>query len=122
MDETDRQSAKPSFAGLIYPVTSADHMRVGAGGAARFDTPRRVGPDTPPLFIVQALDDPVVPLAEPMAMLLAAREAKVPVEAYFLERGGHGFGPAFLSRDLPGSRWPELFDLWMRTHVNGMPK
>ena len=72
-----------------------------------------------PLFIAHALDDPIVPLHQPMAMLTAAREAGIPVEAHFFERGGHGFGPAYLSRELPGSRWAELFDLWMRTRLSG---
>ena len=117
VDAADQGSARPYFAGLIYPVTSGGRMRIGTQGAARFDTPARVMHDTPPLFIVHALDDPVVPLSEPMAMLTAAREAGVPVEAHLLERGGHGFGPANLPPDSPGARWPDLFDRWMRGHV-----
>ncbi|KQM67831.1 esterase [Sphingomonas sp. Leaf17] len=113
VDATDRQNARPAFAGLVYPVTSADLMRVGTGPAARFDPVRRVGRDTPPIFIVHAIDDPVVPFSEPMAMLVAAREARVPVEAHFLQEGGHGFGPSYLAASLPGSDWPVLFDRWI---------
>jgi hypothetical protein len=32
-----------------------------------------------------------------------------------LAQGGHGFG-LHLSRDNPGSRWPDLFALWMKQH------
>lgn len=114
IDAADDLDARPAFAGLAYPVTSGDLMRVGTGPAGRFDPKRRLGrQNTPPLFIVHALDDDVVPFSEPMGMLTAAREARVPVEAHFLQQGGHGFGPKYLSPDLPGSRWPELFDLWM---------
>lgn len=114
VDLADEQSARPAFAGLVYPVVSGDRMRVGAGPAARFDASRRVRRDTPPIFIAHALDDPVVPLSEPMSMMTAAREAGVPVEAHLFESGGHGFGPLYLPRDMPGSRWPELFDVWIR--------
>ena len=113
VDAADELDARPAFVGLAYPVTSGDRMRVGTGPAGRFDPKRRLGERTPPLFIVHALDDPVVPFSEPMDMLTAAREAHVRVEAHFLEQGGHGFGPKYLSADLPGSRWPTLFDLWM---------
>ncbi|WP_174297368.1 alpha/beta hydrolase [Sphingomonas bacterium] len=113
IDAADEMDARPAFAGLAYPVVSGDLMRVGTGPAGRFDTRRRLGEHTPPLFIVHALDDPVVPFSEPMGMLAAAREARVPVEAHFLQQGGHGFGPRYLSPDLPGSHWPVLFDLWM---------
>lgn len=113
VDAADKLSARPAFAGLVYPVVSGSLMRVGKYPSARFDAPQRVGHDTPPIFLVHALDDPVVPAREPIAMMEACRAADVPVEAHFFAEGGHGFGPAYLSPDKPGSRWPELFDLWM---------
>jgi acetyl esterase/lipase len=114
IDAADDQPARPAYAGLIYPVITGDRMRVGALGAARFDTDRRVTRDTPPIFIAHALDDPVVPAAQPMAMLAACQAARVPVEAHFFQEGGHGFGPAYLPPELPGSRWPQLFDLFVK--------
>jgi len=112
-EPVDATDARPAFAGLVYPVISGDLMRVGTGPAARFDPARRLGRETPPLFLAHAMDDPVVPFAEPLSMLVAAREARVPVEAHFFGEGGHGFGPRYLAPTLPGSRWPELFDLWI---------
>lgn len=114
IDASDDLPARPAYAGLVYPVITGDMMRVGALGAARFDTDRRVNRATPPIFIAHALDDPVVPAAQPMAMLAACQAARVPVEAHFFQEGGHGFGPSYLSPDLPGARWPELFDRWIR--------
>lgn len=114
VDAADERSARPAFAGLVYPVVSGSLMRVGKFPSARFDAPGRVRPDTPPIFITHALDDLVVPVREPLAMMEACRSAGVPVEAHFFGEGGHGFGPAYLSADKPGSRWPELFDLWMK--------
>jgi acetyl esterase/lipase len=117
IDAADKQSARPAYAGLVYPVTSGDYMRVGKFPSGRFDAALRVNRDTPPLFIVQALDDPIVPLSQPMAMLTAAKTAGVPVEAHFFQEGGHGFGPAYLAKDLPGSLWPDLFDKWMARNL-----
>jgi acetyl esterase/lipase len=114
IDAADEAPARPAFAGLVYPVISGDVMRVGKNAAARFDTNRRVRRDTPPLFIVHALDDPLIPLAEPLAMVQAAQAAGVPVEAHLFQEGGHGFGPGYLPADLPGSRWTELFELWIK--------
>lgn len=113
IDAADAGTARPAFAGLVYPVISADMMRVGTVGAARFDTDRRVRPDTPPIFITHALDDPIVPAAQPLSMLAACQAARVPVEAHFFQQGGHGFGPAYLPPELPGSHWPRLFDAWI---------
>lgn len=120
LDTADELSARPAFAGLVYPVVSGSLMRVGKFPSARFDAPQRVGRDTPPVFIAHALDDPVVPAREPIAMMEACRSADIPVEAHLFAEGGHGFGPAYLPADMPGSRWPELFDLWM-TRVLARP-
>jgi acetyl esterase/lipase len=114
VDAADAGSARPAYAGLVYPVITGDLMRIGRLPAARFDTDRRVHRDTPPVFIVHALDDPGVPAAQPLAMMAACQAAGVPVEAHFLQEGGHGFGPAYLAPELPGSRWPELFDRWTK--------
>jgi acetyl esterase/lipase len=114
VDDADASDARPAFAGLIYPVVTGDRMRVGARSAARFDTNRRVRRDTPPIFIAHALDDTTVPVSEPMAMLTACQAAQVPVEAHFFQQGGHGFGPAYLPPELPGSQWPLLFDAWTK--------
>ena len=118
VDAADDGSAKPAFAGLIYPISSGNYMRVGKYPSARFDAAERVHRlATVPLFIAHALDDPIVPLHQPMAMLTAAREADIPVEAHFFQEGGHGFGPMYLAKDLPGANWPTLFDAWTKRTV-----
>lgn len=121
VEAADEQSARPAFAGLIYPVTSGDRMRIGKLPSARFDAAKRVSrpappwnAGTPPIFIVHAVDDPAVPFDSPAAMLNACREVGVPVEAHFVQEGGHGFGPRYLAPDLSGSHWPEWFELWMK--------
>jgi acetyl esterase/lipase len=128
VDAADRLSARPAFAGLIYPVTS---MAVGlTHGGSRDNllgpkpTPQliaarsplqHVSAATPPCFLVHAFDDDTVPIANSLAWATACKKAQVSVEAHLLAEGGHGFG-FHLPRDNPGSRWPDLFALWMRKH------
>ncbi|TPG13824.1 alpha/beta hydrolase [Sphingomonas koreensis] len=130
IDAADRQSAKPAFAGLLYPVINSV---LGLSGGtyknllgptpdpaitARYDTDKRVTADTPPLFIAQALDDGTVDPQNSLAMLASARAAKVPVEAHLFEKGGHGFGPKRMAPDAKtAALWPQLFSAWMRTQM-----
>jgi acetyl esterase/lipase len=126
VDAADRLSARPAFAGLVYAVTG---MRPRANGGwsggpllgegrdeavieARSPV-RHVRAETPPCFLVHALDDPVVQLENSTEWIAACRAAKVPVEAHLFAEGGHGFG-LHLPKDLPGSQWPDLFASWIR--------
>jgi acetyl esterase/lipase len=125
VDLADRQSARPTFSGLMYAVSNVDPGRSHGGSRAnllgpnpdramerRYAIDRRLTASTPPLFLVHAEDDDVVPVLNSLDMLAAARAAGIPVEAHILEKGGHGFGTR-LPRTLPGSLWPELFDRWV---------
>lgn len=131
VDAADSQSARPAFSGLVYPVTSLGASTAHRGSTemllgpspepatvARYDTPRRVAADAPPLFLVHATDDGVVPLEQTLAMIAAARAAKVPVEAHLFERGGHGFGALFAPERSPARLWTDLFERWTRETVS----
>lgn len=128
VDAADRQSARPAFVGLVYPVaTLAPGMTHGGSRnsllgpdpspslvAAR-SPEQHVTAAVPPCFVVHAMDDPLVPVDNSLAWIAACRSAKVSVEAHLPAAGGHGFG-LHLPRDNPGSRWPDLFALWAREH------
>jgi acetyl esterase/lipase len=127
VDAVDRLSAKPAFVGLIYPVTtlgaethggSRDHL-LGANASSELIGARsplqHISPATPQAFVVAAFDDDTVPVDNSVNWISACRKTKVSVEAQLLAAGGHGFG-FHLPRDNPGSRWPDLFALWMRKH------
>jgi acetyl esterase/lipase len=128
VDSADALSARPAFAALIYPVTSLEPGLAHGGSrdnllgkdpspqsiAARSPL-EHITAETPPSFVVQAFDDDTVPVADSIAWVGACEKAKVSVEAHLLAQGGHGFG-FHLPRDNPGSRWPDLFGLWMRRH------
>lgn len=127
IDAADSLSARPAFAGLIYPVTtlgaethggSRDNL-LGISASTELIAARspvlHVTAATPPSFVVAAFDDGTVPIDNSFEWIDACRRAKTSVEAHLLAQGGHGFG-FHLPRDNPGSRWPDLFALWTRQH------
>ncbi|MEO5774070.1 MAG: alpha/beta hydrolase [Sphingomicrobium sp.] len=128
VDAADRQSARPAYSALIYPVATLDPKITHKGSfdnllgknpsealiAAR-SPERHVTSATPPSFVVHAFDDGAVPIANSLRWIEAAQAAKVPVEAHLFTEGGHGFG-FHLPKELPGSRWPDLFSVWLRKH------
>lgn len=124
VDAADRQSARPAFAGLIYAVSNVDPGRSHGGSRAnllgpspdpamerRYAIDRHIVPATPPLFLLHAEDDNVVPVLNSLDLLAAARAARIAVEAHIVQRGGHGFGLR-LPRTMSASLWPDLFDRW----------
>lgn len=125
VDSTDQLSARPAFAGLVYPVVSlaarnGDARLSGMLGAglsqAILDarTPvRRLTADAPPSFLVHAFDDPLVSIDNSLEWIAACRAVKRPVEALLMATGGHGFGLG-LPKETSGAAWPDLFARWIR--------
>lgn len=124
VDSADALSARPDTTGLIYPVIGHEAGTGHAESSLRLlgETPSpqlvakrspdlHVGPQTPPVFLMHALDDPAVPVENSLRMLRALRGAGRPVEAHLFEEGGHGFGLGMPS--LPVSQWIELFARWL---------
>jgi acetyl esterase/lipase len=128
VDAADQLSARPAFVGLVYPVISLDSKDtngnsgpnlLGPDPSAELVAARspalHVSKDTPPSFIAAAMDDGLVLPPNSLSWIDACLRAKTPVEAHLFSEGGHGFG-LHVPKDLPGSRWPDLFALWMRKH------
>lgn len=128
VDSVDALPARPAFVGLIYPVISLD-PKISLGNSI----PNLLGPkpspalvqkrspashvtsETPPSFIAAAFDDGLVLIDNSLEWIDACRRAKTSVETHLFAEGGHGFG-LHLPNGLSGSRWPDLFALWMRKH------
>jgi acetyl esterase/lipase len=128
VDAADQQSARPAFTGLIYPIATLDpdathaetrnNLLGKAAPAALVEArspERHLSSRSPASFVAHAFDDPLVPVENSLRWISACRQAKVSVEGHLFAQGGHGFG-LHLPRANPGSRWPELFSLWMRAH------
>ena len=105
LDDMDKISSRPDFAVVIYPGG------VVAKGSSQLSPEIHVTDKTPPMFIVQADNDPVDP-RNAAYLYLALHEAKVPAELHIYSQGGHGFG---LGK--PGSSsaaWPAACEAWMK--------
>jgi acetyl esterase/lipase len=126
VDAADRLSARPAYAGLVYPIVSLTPRDSGTGAIEKLTGPNpptaiiaarspllKVRKDVPPSFLVHATDDPVVPVEHSIRWLTACRAAGAKCEAHIFAEGSHGFGLT-LPDNQPGSRWPELFALWLR--------
>lgn len=125
-DRVDALSARPDLAGLVYPVISleADFTHAGsrdnllgpgasAASLRAASVDRRVGPDTPPVFLLHASDDGLVPAANSLALYSAMTATNRPAELHLFDEGGHGFGVR-LPRTMPAAAWPELFHAFGR--------
>ncbi|MES2339110.1 MAG: alpha/beta hydrolase [Pseudomonadota bacterium] len=127
VDAADALDARPMIAAPIYPVISMEapiaHMgsRTKLIGAEPTDSfiaehspDQQVSKTTPPCFLAHAEDDPVVPVANAIALHSALKAAGVPVEMHLFEKGGHGFGWGRRTLGLPEHLWPELFLAWAK--------
>lgn len=127
-DEADRQDARPDIAALIYPVVSLEAPFTHGGSRdallgpnataemrSKRSVERRVDATTPPLFLVHAADDGLVPPANSIALFNAAETIKRPVALHIFPDGGHGFGVR-LPPELEGAVWPDLLTTFARRH------
>ena len=70
-----------------------------------------VPPEAPPLFVLVADDDPLVPAAESLRLYSDWKAAGRPAELHVYAKGGHGFG--MRPQGLPIDRWIERFADWL---------
>jgi len=125
VDDADQVSARPDFAALAYPVitlqppydnTVTRRSLIGEHpspeASAEWSVETHVGSGCPPVFLVQADDDPIANPENTRIMEKACQRAGVPVERHALPSGGHGFGmggPATAS-----AQWPAWYQDWLR--------
>lgn len=102
IDAADTQPIRPDFALLIYPGFMADTQ-----GKPAPELP--VTPAIPPLFIAQAEDDKLI--AGTKIFHAAVQAARLPVEAHFVTKGGHGHG---LRGAGPLAEWPKQAVEWLK--------
>ena len=116
-DPIDRESSRPDFMILSYPVITFEepYLHRGSRNALLGNNPdlaliellsneRQVTKDTPPAFLFHTSDDPVVPVENSIAFYSALRKAGVPAEMHIYEHGPHGVGLAKKYPELSTSR------------------
>jgi len=125
-DPVERESCRPDFMILMYPVISfvdstthvgSREALLGKNPAASlissFSSELQVRGDTPPAFLVHASDDQAVPVRNSLLMYEALHSKGIPVEMHVLTEGGHGFGLGVANPHV-GS-WTENLRLWLRS-------
>ncbi|MCU5773174.1 alpha/beta hydrolase [Erwiniaceae bacterium BAC15a-03b] len=123
-DKLDSLPAYADRAALIYPIitlekpyshSSTHRLLVGphasAADNAAWSVQNYVNAHTPPLFLVQALDDPISNPDNTLIMSAACRKAAVPVEMYRYADGGHGFGMG--RAGTATMQWPSHYKTWL---------
>jgi len=125
-DAIDKESARPDFLVLAYPVITMGLPDTHKGSEKYLlgDNPdptlveqmsleKRVTKDTPPTFLYTTTDDGTVPVMNSVKFYSALIANKVPAEMHIFAHGPHGTGLAPGFPDLKG--WPDLLATWMRS-------
>lgn len=123
-DPVQKQSCRPDFMVLMYPVISftADCCHTGSREALLgknpspelvnyFSNELQVSDDTPPAFFVHADNDTGVPVENTLLMYEALRKKKIPAELHILTEGEHGFGLGGSNNHI--ASWSENLKLWL---------
>lgn len=120
----DRESSRPDFAILVYPVVT---MGESTHGGSRknllgnnptpelvelFSNEKQVTKQTPPIFLAHAVDDKPVPIKNSQDLYAALQSQKIPSKLLELPSGGHG---------LNGYKGP-MWDAWQKQSLEWLAK
>ncbi|WP_298864461.1 GDSL-type esterase/lipase family protein [uncultured Gimesia sp.] len=120
----DRQSSRPDFGILVYPVvTMGKHTHKGSRKNLLgpdpsqklidlFSNEKQVTAQTPPVFLAHALDDKPVPPVNSQVFFQTLQAKKVPAKYLELPSGGHG---------LNGYKGP-MWDAWQTQSLEWLAK
>jgi acetyl esterase/lipase len=121
-DPVERESSRPDWAGLFYPVITMRDGYVHPGSRENLLGPnpseslmddvsneRAVSLSTPPTFIVHSADDSVVPVENSLEYAMALADHRVPFEMYVPQDGSHGFG---IGEAGHATDWRDMFARW----------
>lgn len=126
MGEKASADGKPNFSILIYPVISFQPAISHGGSRDNLLGPEKseelikyysnelqVSDETPPAFLVHAMDDTGVPVENSIEYYLALKKKKIPAEMHLYPKGGHGYG---MRTEGKGSlaNWPAAMEGWLK--------
>jgi acetyl esterase/lipase len=132
-DPVEKQSSRPDYAILVYPVISLDTSFTHIGSRDHLLGPNpdpvlvknlsndlQVTPHTPPTVLVHAADDDGVPIEHSRRMHAALQKAGVATELHEYPKGGHGFGHGpneYNNNEPPG--WLDRVYAWIKARGFG---
>lgn len=119
----NKTNLRPDFLVLVYPVISMDSKvtHIDSRKALLGEKPSNerikffsnelhVTANTPPTLLLHAVDDKLVDVKNSLLFLEALKQANVPVEAQFFEKGDHGFFR------IPRDRWQKPIMDWLASN------
>ncbi len=119
------KAERPAFMLLGYPVVTMDSTYTHKGSRNNllgktptdelvklYSNELQVTKKTPPTFIVHAVDDASVPVANSENLKKALDAHHVPVKMVLYDKGGHGFG--MRKRNIPVDNWTDELQSWMK--------
>ena len=122
--KSQNEVENPDFSGLIYGVTNLSeenlkwleeslyHRELTAEEKDQNTLLNLVNSDTPPAFLVHAMDDDVCLLEESTLYADELKANSIPHETHYFPTGGHGFG---LGKQEDGTdQWIQLFINWVK--------
>jgi acetyl esterase/lipase len=125
VDPIERQSSRPDFMILAYPVITLapPYVHLGSRNALLGRDPdaaliellsneKQVTASTPPTFLFHTTEDHLVPVENSIYFYLALRKAEVPAEMHIFQKGEHGVGLA--PSDPVLKTWPDLLADWLK--------
>ncbi|HEX4488462.1 MAG TPA: alpha/beta hydrolase [Terriglobales bacterium] len=125
-DPIDRESSRPDFAILAYPVITLYPPYAHRGSlknllgenpdpklVENLSNERQVTAQTPPTFLFSTSEDTAVPPENSLNFYAALHKAGVPAELHIFEKGEHGVGLDLGDPSL--GEWPVLLAHWLRS-------
>jgi len=125
IDPIERQSSRPDFMILAYPVITftTPYLHQGSRDNLLGKDPdpaliellsneKQVTAETPPTFLFHTSEDKTVPVENSIYFYLALRKAGVRAEMHIYEKGNHGLGLA--PGDPVVKSWPERLADWLK--------
>jgi acetyl esterase/lipase len=124
-DSVEKESCRPDFMILMYPVISFTDPSTHTGSREAllgknadpelvkyYSNELQVKEDTPPAFFVHADNDTGVPVENTLLMYKALREKHIPAELHILSEGEHGFGLGVNNQHI--ASWTGSLKLWLQ--------
>ncbi len=117
MDEVDEVSCRPNFGIVMFP----GHMTFHTTKPYELNKTLPVDGHTPPMFILQAGNDPVDTIQHSLVYYIALKKAGVPAEYHIYAEGGHAFGLNKSAQKIPDweklpiADWELLVERWLQT-------
>ncbi|QEC42875.1 alpha/beta hydrolase [Pseudobacter ginsenosidimutans] len=122
IDNPGNNNLSPDFIALLYPVIIYDpaiprtrENLIGKNPSPEtldlYSTDKQVTSQTPPSFLVHAIDDDVIPVKNTLAFFNALLEKNVKTEMHILQSGGHGFALTDLNSQ---NNWFKALLSWLK--------